>query len=135
MLSMVEGNGVSKFDALNKDVKAQIKYVYDLIDSYGPEYKNLTAFIAKNFKLPETTTVKEKAELSRSIRDRGNSAYSKKDFEAAIRLFSESALAGNISRIFSRTIEILAVFEFPASFYHVDISAVSKLGGRGGGGG
>ena len=100
MLALIGFNGIQKFDELSNDLQKQIQYVYNLIHEES-EYKSIKAFLKK----ATTTTLeaeknietpKAKAEKSRLIRDKGNKAYSHKEFEVALRHFGESALVGPI---------------------------------------
>ena len=100
MLALIGFNGIQKFDELSNDLQKQIQYVYNLIHEES-EYKSIRAFLKK----ATTTTLeaeknietpKAKAEKSRLIRDKGNKAYSHKEFQDALRHFGESALVGPI---------------------------------------
>ena len=75
MLALIDVHGQSNFDCLNKDIEAQVKYVYEAIDS-DPDYNDMFEFMKKYFQetndMSSPAKVKEKAETSRLIRDRGN---------------------------------------------------------------
>ena len=72
---MLDVQGQSNFDCLNDNIEAQIKYVYDAIDS-DSDYKDMSEFMKKYFQDVHIgpAKFKEKAENSRLIRDRGNKA-------------------------------------------------------------
>ncbi len=102
ILAMVEGNGMSKFSELNDNLQEQIAYVNSVI-SADEEYDDMGKFAEKYMKntssqpeIEESPT--DKAHRARQIRDRGNKAYAKKDFDGALRYFSLSILTGHISR-------------------------------------
>ena len=75
MLALIDVQGQSNFDCLNKDIEAQLKYVYEAIDCDG-DYNDMFEFMKKYFQetndMSSPAKVKEKAETSRLIRDRGN---------------------------------------------------------------
>ena len=75
MLALIDVQGQSNFDCLNKDIEAQLKYVYEAIDC-DVEYNDMFEFMKKYFQesndMNSPAKVKEKAETSRLIRDRGN---------------------------------------------------------------
>ena len=75
MLALIDVQGQSNFDCLNKDIEAQLKYVYEAIDC-DVEYNDMFEFMNKYFQetndMSSPAKVKEKAETSRLIRDRGN---------------------------------------------------------------
>ena len=75
MLALIDIQGQSNFDCLNKDIEAQLKYVYEAIDC-DVEYNDMFEFMKKYFQetndMSSPAKVKEKAETSRLIRDRGN---------------------------------------------------------------
>ena len=77
MLALLDIQGKANFDCLNSDVQAQLKYVYDAIESDN-DYTDMAVFMKKyhfddeNSNTTSSTKAKEKAETSRLIRDRGN---------------------------------------------------------------
>lgn len=75
MLALLDIQGKSNFDSLSDNIEAQVKYVYDAINS-DSDYENMSEFMKKYFKDPNDigspAKSKEKAETSRLIRDRGN---------------------------------------------------------------
>ena len=75
MLALIDVQGQSNFDCLNKDIEAQLKYVYEAIDC-DVDYNDMFEFMNKYFQetndMSSPAKVKEKAETSRLIRDRGN---------------------------------------------------------------
>ena len=75
MLALIDVQGQSNFDCLNKDIEAQLKYVYEAIDC-DVDYNDMFEFMKKYFQdtndMTSPAKVKEKAETSRLIRDRGN---------------------------------------------------------------
>ena len=75
MLALIDVQGQSNFDCLNKDIEAQLKYVYEAIDCDG-DYNDMFEFMKKYFQetndMSSPAKIKEKAETSRLIRDRGN---------------------------------------------------------------
>ena len=75
MLALIDVQGQSNFDCLNKDIEAQLKYVYEAIDC-DDDYNDMFEFMKKYFQetndMSSPAKVKEKAETSRLIRDRGN---------------------------------------------------------------
>jgi len=81
MLALIDVQGQSNFDCLNKDIEAQLKYVYEAIDC-DVEYNDMFEFMKKYFQeandMSSPAKVKEKAETSRLIRDRGNKALFEK---------------------------------------------------------
>ena len=110
MLALLDIQGKSNFDSLNSNVQAQLKYVYDAIES-DEDYKDMSVFM-KKYHFDEasgnisSTKAKEKAETSRLIRDRGNKAYAKKEFDSALLYFSQSALMGPIDNVTEKGREI-----------------------------
>ena len=94
MLALLEIHGISNFDCLNDNTPAQIQYVYDIISS-DPDYEDMPGLIS-GLQNASKVTKADKAETSVLIRNRGNQAYAKKDFEAALLYFSQSALMGPI---------------------------------------
>ena len=105
MLAMVEGNGKAKFESFNDNLQAQINYVNAVIsedDDYVDMAKFVDKFMKSNSLNSPASEVKnssnsEMAERSRKNRDRGNQAYAKKDFDAALKHFSLAVLTGPIS--------------------------------------
>ena len=82
MLALIDVQGQSNFDCLNKDIEAQLKYVYEAIDC-DVEYNDMFEFMKKYFQetndMSSPAKVKEKAETSRLIRDRGNKVLFEKN--------------------------------------------------------
>ena len=83
MLTLIGVQGQSNFDCLNKDIEAQLKYVYEVIDC-DDDYNDMFEFMKKYFQetndMSSPAKVKEKAETSRLIRDRGNKVLFEKKF-------------------------------------------------------
>ena len=109
MLALLDIQGKSNFDSLNSNVQAQVKYVYDAIES-DEDYRDMSVFM-KKYHFDESNSInstkaKEKAETSRLIRDRGNKAYAKKEFDSALLYFSQSALMGPIDNVTEKGREI-----------------------------
>ena len=82
MMALIEIQGQSNFDCLNKDIEAQLKYVYEAIDC-DDDYNDMFEFMKKYFQetndMRSPAKVKEKAETSRLIRDRGNKVLFEKN--------------------------------------------------------
>ena len=82
MLALIDIQGQSNFDCLNKDIEAQLKYVYEAIDC-DDDYNDMFEFMKKYFQetndMSSPAKVKEKAETSRLIRDRGNKVLFEKE--------------------------------------------------------
>lgn len=108
MRAMVEAEGMDKFVAMNDRVQAQVEHVLRII-SEDPEYTDMSAFVGQLNPTAATNCaaaaahdddelIKEsKIELSKTFRDRGNKAYSKKDWNNAIALYSQSLLSGPLN--------------------------------------
>ena len=110
MLALIEVNGGGKlqFDALNNDIQAQLQYVYRIVDG-DADYKDMKKFMATFLTKAEggeLQSPEDKAESSRMIKDRGNKAYSKKDFSSALLHFSQSALMGPIDQRKGREVAV-----------------------------
>ena len=87
MLALIEGNGRDSFDNLNGNIQKQIEYVYNLVQE-DQEYKDIKGFIKKmesaNAGSQSKEDTKIKAEKSKTLRDKGNKAYSRKEFQDAL---------------------------------------------------
>ena len=87
MLALIEGNGRDSFDNLNGNIQKQIEYVYNLVQE-DQEYKDIKGFIKKmelaNAGSESKEDPKIKAEKSKTLRDKGNKAYSRKEFQDAL---------------------------------------------------
>ena len=110
MLALIEVNGGKlQFDALNNDIQAQLQYVYRIVDGdadYKDMKKFMATFLTKATAAEELQSPEDKAESSRMIKDRGNKAYSKKDFSSALLHFSQSALMGPIDQRKGREVAV-----------------------------
>ena len=87
MLALIDFNGRGNFDNLNGNIQKQIEYVYNLVQD-DQEYKDVKSFIKKveyaNAGSESKEDPKTKAEKSKTLRDKGNKAYSRKEFQDAL---------------------------------------------------
>ena len=79
IVSTIESEGIDRFASLNDDIKGQIGYVYDVING-NPDLKDITKVLADN-QSARAESILDKAEESKMLRDRGNKAYAKKEFQ------------------------------------------------------
>ena len=86
MLALVESFGLDRIRDL--DLQGQIEYVFGLIS----EDKELGDFESFFNKKPSRKSVDE----SKSLRDQGNKAYTKKDFGAAVKFYGQALMVAPI---------------------------------------
>ena len=86
----VSAKGIDHFASLNDNLAKQLEYVYDVINE-DPSLRDITKVLTAS-RVEQKSTDLDKAEESKMLRNKGNSAYAKKQLQVALAHYSQSTL-------------------------------------------